>query len=425
MAGAATAALAAGAWYAIGSAKAADKGGLGGNCCADLEERVAELEAVTARKGTRRVSLTISGVVHKGVLWHNNEELPGKDKFSIYDGTTDPTRVRISGEGKIGSSMAAGFVIEIAYAGDTARGIDTGKALFSLGNGTDGVNEFQIGDRGMVTRHSFVYLDGPLGKVSLGQQSMATDGVIEVNLANTMVAGKPLDLAPMNYGGSLAGLAIAYDGYRANAVRYDTPILGGFHASVAATDTNSWDAALRYAGEFAGVRLAFGVGYRDQKSQNLLNLINVLDILTVDLTGSHKALSGSASVKHMLSGLFATAWYSRVKYEVSGTVGLFPPLFSISFPIGSETMTGYGGQVGIEKNLFSIGNTTVFVEWQKSNGDFLADITTYGAGLVQSFDLLGLDLYVAARRHDVSSSGACLGFCKETDVFSAGARIRF
>ena len=35
------------------TAQAAD---LGGNCCADLEERVAELEATTVRKGNRKVS---------------------------------------------------------------------------------------------------------------------------------------------------------------------------------------------------------------------------------------------------------------------------------------------------------------------------------------------------------------------------------
>lgn len=34
---------------------------LGGTCCADLEERIAELEATTARKGSRKVSLTVSG----------------------------------------------------------------------------------------------------------------------------------------------------------------------------------------------------------------------------------------------------------------------------------------------------------------------------------------------------------------------------
>ena len=47
-------------------AKAAD---LGGDCCADLEERVAELEATTVRKGNKKVSLTISGWVVKDVNW--------------------------------------------------------------------------------------------------------------------------------------------------------------------------------------------------------------------------------------------------------------------------------------------------------------------------------------------------------------------
>ena len=49
-----------------GSASAAD---LGGNCCADLEERIAQLEATTARKGNRKVSLTISGWVGEQVMW--------------------------------------------------------------------------------------------------------------------------------------------------------------------------------------------------------------------------------------------------------------------------------------------------------------------------------------------------------------------
>ena len=40
---------------------------LGGDCCADLEERVAELEATTVRKGNRKVSLSISGQVNTTV----------------------------------------------------------------------------------------------------------------------------------------------------------------------------------------------------------------------------------------------------------------------------------------------------------------------------------------------------------------------
>ena len=49
-----------------GSASAAD---LGGNCCADLEERIAELEATTARKGNRKVSLTVTGWVSSQIFW--------------------------------------------------------------------------------------------------------------------------------------------------------------------------------------------------------------------------------------------------------------------------------------------------------------------------------------------------------------------
>ena len=48
--------------------KAAD---LGGDCCADLEERVAELEATTVRKGNKKVSVTISGWVVKTMNWYD------------------------------------------------------------------------------------------------------------------------------------------------------------------------------------------------------------------------------------------------------------------------------------------------------------------------------------------------------------------
>ena len=62
-------ALAAAAGLLLGAAmtpaKAAD---LGGGCCADLEERVAELEATTARKGNRVVSLQVYGQVNKALL---------------------------------------------------------------------------------------------------------------------------------------------------------------------------------------------------------------------------------------------------------------------------------------------------------------------------------------------------------------------
>ena len=55
--------------WAGSTAHAAD---LGGNCCADLEERIAELEATTARKGNRKVSLSVTGFVAKQLLFFDD-----------------------------------------------------------------------------------------------------------------------------------------------------------------------------------------------------------------------------------------------------------------------------------------------------------------------------------------------------------------
>ena len=62
----AVALFAAAGLFGASPAKAAD---LGGDCCADLEERVAELEATTVRKGNRKVSVTLSGFVAHNVMW--------------------------------------------------------------------------------------------------------------------------------------------------------------------------------------------------------------------------------------------------------------------------------------------------------------------------------------------------------------------
>jgi hypothetical protein len=49
-----------------GSVFAADRGD---SCCSYLEDRLAELEATTATKGNRKMSLTISGQVNRLIMW--------------------------------------------------------------------------------------------------------------------------------------------------------------------------------------------------------------------------------------------------------------------------------------------------------------------------------------------------------------------
>src|SRR5436189_5696977 len=92
-----------------GAATSATAADLGGNCCADLEERIAELEATTARKGNRKVSLTISGWVNEAVFaWDDGAER------NVYVGTNslEQSRFRFTGDPKINADVSAGFVPE-------------------------------------------------------------------------------------------------------------------------------------------------------------------------------------------------------------------------------------------------------------------------------------------------------------------------
>ena len=88
---------------------------LGGDCCADLEERIAELEATTARKGNRKVSLTISGWVNEAVFGWDDGTAHG-----VYQGTNslEQSRFRFTGEAKIDKDWSAGFVLEVGVQGN-------------------------------------------------------------------------------------------------------------------------------------------------------------------------------------------------------------------------------------------------------------------------------------------------------------------
>jgi hypothetical protein len=100
----------------VGSARAAD---LGGNCCADLEERVAELEATTARKGNRKVSLTITGQLNRMIMFWDDGHTHG-----IYygiDNVNTSSRFSLLGEASATPWLKFGFeiMLEASTSGST------------------------------------------------------------------------------------------------------------------------------------------------------------------------------------------------------------------------------------------------------------------------------------------------------------------
>ena len=113
--------------FAMTSANAAD---LGGNCCADLEERIAELEATTVKKGTRKVSLTISGfVAHNVMFWDDGVS---RDIY-IGDGGNYGSRFRFVGTAKINANWSAGFLYEFGINNNGINAMDQDHARVRSG----------------------------------------------------------------------------------------------------------------------------------------------------------------------------------------------------------------------------------------------------------------------------------------------------
>ena len=114
------------ALFATGQVQAAD---LGGNCCADLEERIAELEATTARKGNRKVSLTITGYVAQEVTYWDDG---GESNVYLHGlGPTQATNVRFTGQAQIAPGWNAGYMLRLQNLDDNAfgRNAATGDAM--------------------------------------------------------------------------------------------------------------------------------------------------------------------------------------------------------------------------------------------------------------------------------------------------------
>lgn len=356
------------------TASAAD---LGGGCCADLEERIAELESTAARKGNRKVSVRVYGQVNKAIMHVSGD---GDADTAVIENSNAETFIGVAGEARISPSVRAGYVIEI--------GLGEHRELLS----PDDAN-------GIYVKRSFAYVESKdLGALSVGLREQATKGVTQHTAANTAVAARMLSLRPL-VGAQTGEAADIFDGGRTNLIRYDSPTFYGavLSASWANGDdtfpsdgADVWDVALAWYGEGQGLKVSAGVGYR--KGIVVPDLGNFANTPAGDLT----TLSGSLGVLHIDSGLFASAAYGRLDY-------------------GAGTINAYHAQAGIERKLSELGKTTFFGEYARTSDNL--DVSLWGGGVVQAIEAAALDLYVSGRRLDLGGDTA--------DVIMAGARVQF
>jgi len=437
-------AAAAFAFSGVAPAKAAD---LGGNCCADLEERIAELEATTVRKGNRKVSVTLSGFVGQNVMWWDDGV-----QSDVYfgDGGNYFSRFRFRGEAKITPTVTAGFLYEF--------GIDNNRiGNMNQGNGGEDLPGVSTANaRADVLRDATVWMrHAQLGMIKTGHGSTATDNLVLIDLGGMAGAATP-DTALYNggfrfrssafgIGNSNATWGRALTGYeswdtsRRNHVMYETPTLAGFSIQTAVAEDNYWDIALRYAGEFNGFRLAFGIGYQEDsefnKPDNAASLVTgALSVLcNANCDTKTQEVKGSASVLHVPTGLFLTTAAGQRQLDGTGTAG-----------VDDQTMWYLAG--GVRRNFFGFGDTVLFGEYQETKGgldqtNFLvgganfgganlvdSKVTNWGIGVNQYIDAAAMEVFLTYKHFELDARLAGSGLSanvSDFDTVIGGARVNF
>jgi len=361
-------------------------------CCSGLEQRVAELEAVAVRKGGDRLGLQIYGQVNRAILfWDDSFDR----RSNVVDNTTSSTRLGFIGEGRIGPELLLGYRVEFEF---------TDPASSQIHNPAD-VTHPAPPMAGAGLRQAYWYLShSRLGTISLGRQWAATGTLTLINLGSQMNDAALHHNNAFSIGLGVAGgifsdlrwgqIAHQVDTLREPYLRYDTPAFLGFVLS-AAVGEEVWDVALRHHADWQGLRLASGIGYRDDAGHGM------------------SEAKGALSLVHGASGLYvslATGWRqdgrssiigqppARFHYGQAGIVGRW-------LPFGPTTLYA---DLGIYRN-FSVGellrvdpHTGTLVIWGT-----LADteVLRWGYGLEQAFEETGVLLYAQVHRYGATIVG--------------------
>ena len=373
-------------------AKAAD---LGGDCCADLEERVAELEATTVRKGNKKVSVTLSGwVVKLGSWWDDGHET------NFYTGDKDTTlssHFQISGSAQIAPGWSAGYTIAVEVPGDSAG------AGFAGNQYND--NAWNFSPASISTLLSYMWLKSDKwGTVNFGQLSQATDNVALLpDLSGTVIESNAVlfdgagmfvrpkgaknsnDLASdfkwanvvtcISGGG---GVGADCAGYPYNGFRYDTPTFGGFSVSTGYYEDDVWDVAVKYAADWNSVKFSAAAGYTQLTDEGCSSAGPGCSNAVVGGGGGAPFQSYrkdadlfqvGASVMHVPSGLFVYGLYQRE--ENNGT-----QYKSFNYSTGAITNNNVNEndvwfmKAGIKRTFSPLGATVIFGEWGQYNDQF-------------------------------------------------------
>jgi hypothetical protein len=412
---------------------------LGGNCCADLEERIAELEATTVRKGNRKVSLTISGWVAEQVFWWDDGEESNVYVSGV--GTTLSSHFKLTGEAKIREGLSAGYVLHVEVNSNDP---------FFLSQDTDDSGVISLNDVGTGVRalQSYWFLkDDRWGKVSVGRLSQASDNTaILVDGSGSLVPANWVMfdgagffirddrtglLSNVTFGSvgfcHQTSLPIGADctGVPLNAVRYDTPTYMGFSVSADWGEDDFWDVAARYAGEFNGIKVAAAAAFSNSTDENTATGMGAVGAIPKRDTDYFQI---GAYVQHVPTGLFLYGAYGIEDVD---------NVYAVGFVLDDNPDHWYV-KAGIRQRWTPLGHTVLYGEYGMHNdqlnpavtliGDTESELKRWGVGVVQEVDAAAMSLWLAYRGMDAEIDNVDPAFDLDGEtlhIVKFGALINF
>ncbi len=406
---------------------------LGGECCSDLEERVAELEATTARKGNRKVSLSISGYVAQELTWWDDGAESNAYLHGL--GPTQATHVKFTGEAQFMPGWKAGYTLRIQNLSDNpfGRNATTGAAMNQSSSNFD---------QGLNVQMSYWYLQSKdLGKVSIGRQADASKSVAmftdqsgtQIIDNYTFLAGFP-QFGIRRNGSLVPGLTwgqLAYcysqnvplggdcDGLVMNSVRYDSPVFGGFSVSASWGEDDDWEVAARFSGQWNAFKVQLGAGYSENTDERISGT-------AVMLSKDSQFFQVGGYIEHQPTGLFVHAAYGREDNN------------NALLTNGHAAPTSHQWYVksGIRRRWMPLGATIVYGDYAEYDdqlgptalalGATGSKFSRYGGGISQEIDAAAMTLYLKFQHYDADVSGtAALTDLQGLGLVSVGGLINF
>lgn len=353
-------------------------------------------------------TLTLYGQINKGVLSYDDGI--DTESYGLIDNANSSTRVGLKYSHDFGAWTFEN-VNEIQYAPYSSSNA-------SILNDSPSSEDYEFTNAN-IRKLDFTLANERAGKFWLGQGSMATDGIQEIDLSGTNViayssvgdsaGGQIIRFSNpgLPFDGSLSDVTVGaaftnYDGPRRVRARYDTPTYANFTFAAAygrdllsddsdVREQNIFDAALTYANDYDAFKVGAGLGYYWQED----------DITT---------WGGSASALHKPTGLNLTAGFGTGSPED-----------------GPDGQWWYA-KLGLIRDFVTWGDTAMSVDYYKGD-DFLVtgDATSstsesWSLALVQNIDRANTELWLTLRQYDYDDNVASY---EDGQAIFGGARFKF